>query len=580
MPGGVSHRARLILLILSAAAVYLLGNDRVPLWDRDEPRNAQAARQMYQSGDWVVPRYLDKVRTAKPVLTYWCQAGVMHAIGDTPFAARLPSTVFMLLTLTVLAVALTRATDRERAFWTVFILATSAIVIAWTAKTSLTDSVQLLWITIAQLCLFRVVRGDATWPVVITMALAIGLAGLTKGPVVLGVLGATVLAWALLSWLGRPARVLAAPAADVAARLHATEAPPARPGHRRSAAKGLVIGALKGIVALMIVAAVVGPWLWLVERRAPGFLGISVANDVIRRSLEPLEQHYGPPGYYALVLWGIFMPWSVLLPLTFALAWRHRDDARVRFALSAVVGPWLLLEAVRTKLPHYLLPAFPPLAYLLADAIVTCLRGQARDLTTRGTVFAVGAWATIVAALGLLPALAAARMTDLPRAPAVAIAVTGVAYATVVFWFFLDRQPRRGLVAMGGGMMIVMALMFSWYLPRARFMQLSMSLADVLKQHGGGGRDTPPGDVQMIGYKEPSLAFYQGGTIREQPQNDFLLARPPGQWPRWLVVREDVWGRMPPDVRARWDEVGQHRGLNLADRGRAWTVHVLRRRPL
>jgi 4-amino-4-deoxy-L-arabinose transferase-like glycosyltransferase len=112
----------------------------------------------------------------------------------------------------------------------------------------------------------------------------------------------------------------------------------------------------KVVVSILIVAAIVMPWFALVEQRAPGFLGISVANDVIRRTLEPLEQHFGPPGYYLLVLWGIYMPWSVLLPLTFVLAWRHRADARVRFALAAVVGPWVMLELVQTKLPHYLLP--------------------------------------------------------------------------------------------------------------------------------------------------------------------------------------------------------------------------------
>src|SRR5437899_4567587 len=91
------------LLMVVAAAVYLLGNDRVPLWDRDEPRNAQAARQMLTSGDWVVPHFLDKVRTAKPPFTAWCQAVAMSALGQNSFAARLPSAVAMTLTLIVLA---------------------------------------------------------------------------------------------------------------------------------------------------------------------------------------------------------------------------------------------------------------------------------------------------------------------------------------------------------------------------------------------------------------------------------------------------------------------------------------------
>src|SRR5829696_3243156 len=103
------HAAKLALIIVAAAACYLVGIGRVHLFDRDEPRNAQAARQMLQSGDWVVPRLLDKVRTAKPPLTYWCQATAMKVFGDNDFAARFPSSVAMTLTLTMLAIVVHRA---------------------------------------------------------------------------------------------------------------------------------------------------------------------------------------------------------------------------------------------------------------------------------------------------------------------------------------------------------------------------------------------------------------------------------------------------------------------------------------
>src|ERR1043165_3553701 len=85
-------RLKLVLIIAAALGVYLAGNGRVSLWDRDEPRYAQTSRQMLQSGDWVVPRLLDKVRTAKPVFIYWCQASAMKLFGDQGntgvFAAR------------------------------------------------------------------------------------------------------------------------------------------------------------------------------------------------------------------------------------------------------------------------------------------------------------------------------------------------------------------------------------------------------------------------------------------------------------------------------------------------------------
>ena len=48
-------------IIVALAGVYLVGNDRVALWDRDEPRYAQTSREMLKSGDWVVPRLLGEV---------------------------------------------------------------------------------------------------------------------------------------------------------------------------------------------------------------------------------------------------------------------------------------------------------------------------------------------------------------------------------------------------------------------------------------------------------------------------------------------------------------------------------------
>ena len=75
-------RLQLGLVILAAAGLYLIGNDSVPLWDRDEPRYAQTSAQMLQSGDWIVPRLLDEPREKKPVFIYWCQATAMRIVRE------------------------------------------------------------------------------------------------------------------------------------------------------------------------------------------------------------------------------------------------------------------------------------------------------------------------------------------------------------------------------------------------------------------------------------------------------------------------------------------------------------------
>jgi 4-amino-4-deoxy-L-arabinose transferase-like glycosyltransferase len=553
------HAARVALVIFAACGVYLVGIGRVQLFDRDEPRNAQAARQMLQSGDWVVPRLLDKVRTAKPPLTYWCQATAMKLIGDNEggcrdtAAARLPSVMAMTLTLIVLAVVLTKCVDANRAFWTVLILATSGIIIGFSGKASMHDAILLLWVTIAQLCLYAMLGGRGSWPVVIAMAVAIGCGGLTKGPVILGVLATTLVVLAFLTWLGRPARAFL---------FEETRA--RRPSQ-------VVV---KTFVAIVIVVAIVTPWVWLVEHRSPGFLFTSVSHDVIRRTFEPLEQHKGPPGYYLLTVWATFFPWSVLLPLSLVVAWRHRAEPRTRFALAAAVGPWLMFEVVQTKLPHYLLPTFPALAFLLADAVVRCLAAEHEDLTTRGTRAAVTVWGVIVLGLGIAP-----WFLRVPRDRALTIAsvtftICAVAYAAAVVIPFLRRRPPVGLINMALGVMAAIPIAWGLYLPNAEFLRLGTNVASILKQNARG---TQPGDVQMIGYKEPSLAFHQGGTIREQPEDNFLAAHPPNDWPRFIVITEPIWQQTPDPVKQQFDILGTARGINPA-KGKSLTVLVLRKR--
>jgi hypothetical protein len=217
-------------------------------------------------------------------------------------------------------------------------------------------------------------------------------------------------------------------------------------------------------------------------------------------------------------------------------------------------------------------------AYLTADAIVRGLRGEHRDLFTRGMRATIAAWAVIVVGIGLLPWLAWGKFDGLPVAAMVAFSLVGVAYAVAVYVPFHQLRPRRGLIAMGVGMILAMTVAFGWYLPASPVFRLSVCLGDILHRAGGGADRTAPGDVQMIAYKEPSLAFYQGGTIREQSENDFLATHPPEQWPTWTVIRQDVWDRMPAAVKARLEVVGSCRGLDLADKGRVWRVYVVRKR--
>jgi 4-amino-4-deoxy-L-arabinose transferase-like glycosyltransferase len=451
-----AYRWGLLSVIAGAAMVYLLGNNRVPLWDRDEPRYAECSREMLQSGDWVVPRFLGDLRPHKPPFVYWCQATAMMLLGDTADAAeaaRLPSVLAVLITAMLLAAWTRRATDSAHAICAALIFSTSILVIA-AAKLCLTDGLLLLWICIGQGALYAMWRNPRpSIFVALIFWLSTGLAGLTKGPVVLAVHLGTLLTLAFLE----------------------------TKGHRRSlpAWKSAIAWwrRLRPIGGVVIVILVVAPWLVLVHQRAPGFLS-QMLNRAGRYASSGAEGHAAPPGYYLLLIWGLFFPWSIFLPAAIGTAVKDlKDHPPARFALAAAIGPWLVMELLLNKLPLYVLPCFPALAFLTAVVII--------------------------------------------RKGLASIAVFG-----------------------GGAVAVTIAFLFGVVLPNISVLSASRTIGRDLNRMGAGGGAT----VAMIDYREPSLAFYQGGGAREI--GPAALGSPDA--PEWVVMTTDGWTHVPQSVRERY----------------------------
>src|ERR1700745_3809369 len=115
----------LALLFFGAALLYSLGNWSLPLIDRDEPRFAEAAREMRQSGDFVVPKLNGEYRFDKPPLIYWCQVLAYDCLGENDFAARLPSVIFAALTAVATALYSSRIFGSRIGLWSGIVFATS-----------------------------------------------------------------------------------------------------------------------------------------------------------------------------------------------------------------------------------------------------------------------------------------------------------------------------------------------------------------------------------------------------------------------------------------------------------------------
>jgi len=564
-------KARFILILLAATGLYLIGNASVCLWDRDEPRYAQCSREMLQSGDWVVPTQLrwamptvhDSWRLEKPPVIYWLQASAMKIIGDNDFAARLPSALATLATAAILGLLVRYYAGEKRALWSMLIFCSAGVVIA-AAKMCITDATLMFFVAVGQMCLgimWASARRNRANPWIIAPLfwISLGLAGLTKGPQAIGFHAVTLLALLVLDLEGN---FRSAAAWKNAIRWW-----------RR----------LQPVMGIALLASVTMPWVVLIHVRAPGFLA-ELFHKVQMHTSGSMEGHGAPPGYHALLIFGTFFPWSLLLPTAITLAYMHRKSPVVRFAIAAFVGPWLLMELVTTKLPFYVLPAFPALSFLTADALVRCIRAQHRDLRKPAFAIAAVVWALASIGIGLSPWLTKGFTTHLPVV-AISIFTIGCAvYGVAVPILILRRRFAATALVMGIGMMLMVGWLFGGLLPRLDFLRMSQRLANDMKSHGVYGPQPmvpmiyvtqPNGDV--LGYQEDSLPWYEGGGMRALELGTILDDQQKGIWPQSLVVAEDVWTLAPPSLKIHYQELNRQTGMDYARNGKINTLLFMRR---
>jgi len=88
------------ILIGFCIVLYFFNIGRWDLWNPDEPRYAQVAREMVQRGDWVLMHYNGKIYSDKPPLFFWLIAFSSYLWhGFSSFSVRFPSALFGMLTV-------------------------------------------------------------------------------------------------------------------------------------------------------------------------------------------------------------------------------------------------------------------------------------------------------------------------------------------------------------------------------------------------------------------------------------------------------------------------------------------------
>jgi 4-amino-4-deoxy-L-arabinose transferase-like glycosyltransferase len=317
------------VLIALGAAVFGFHIGSYRLWEPDEARYAEIAREMIALGNYLLPHLNFVPYVEKPPLLYWMIALSMRTAGFNETAARIPGAICALAGALATWFFTLRTFDRRRALIAGAILITAPLY-AVMAQVVTTDMALTTLTAIAMFALFLQWREGGRWYVIGYIAIGLGI--LAKGPVSAAI---PILVMIVFAWREHGLR-------GAAARLH------------------VVTGAF-------VTAVIAAPWFVYMTVKMPDFFSFYFIDEHVRRFLDSSYSHGGPIWFYIPVLIAGLIPWSLLAPF---LPWRPSEpNAARRFCTIAALTIFGFFSISRSKLIPYMMPALPAIAVLLADAI-------------------------------------------------------------------------------------------------------------------------------------------------------------------------------------------------------------------
>lgn len=325
-------RARRVAVALVLAAYLVPLVVPVPLMEDDEGLHAAIALEMVERGDWVVPRLLGQPFLDKPILYFWMEAASIAAFGPSEFAVRLPGPVLGLAGAAATGWLARVLFGAATGSWAALAYATMLLPYAVTLA-PLHDLVMVPLVTVALGAFWQAHHAAAGAAVVrwtLLAGVALGLSMLGKGLTGAGLIGVGMAAW--MAWT------------------------------RTFSLRLVAVGAS----ALALGALIAWPWYAAMEAASPGYLRYFILDRHVGGVAGEAQRHAGRPFWYYLpILVGGTWPWIT------AAAGRSlaRADLAERLVWAWLLADLLLLSLAGSKLPTYLLPAFPAVALLAARTL-------------------------------------------------------------------------------------------------------------------------------------------------------------------------------------------------------------------
>lgn len=509
-------RHRMLLLVLIGLTLFVPFNGLRDMWYADEPDIAEAAKTMYESGDWVTPRRIGVPWVDYPPMIYWTAVSSAHLLGFNEFALRLPGALAAVALVLLTCWAGSRWFDPATGLWAGFTLLTFQQYVQQ-AVGYRPDVLFGLAIT-AGFIVYAAGAGDRPrWPLRVAGFALFGLAMLAKGPLGLLLPGLVLTLW------------------------HGT-----RREWRR---------VLELVPLALVSLAVYLPW-FIACARAMGSDNIlyELYAQNFARFVAADRGHGKPIPYYLVNIWGDLAPWSLLLP--FALWWVHRArswrDRHVQLLLWWFGAFFVFLSLAATKRQLYLVPAYPAVALMLGIWIAALLRTDESAPKAPSAqpvrIFGFGVAALLgVAGAALMAAGTGLVMVTDPAEPSpdvrlavqalrAPVATLGAGLLAGGLWIAAAARLRRThqvLVRTGVVHVLCYLLLLAWLLPAANPIKSSKTQGRWIRQQMGNA--THMGLV----YNRARYGFRKMGSFGLYADARVELLESPSQVERFFEVHPD-----------------------------------------
>jgi len=371
-------------LVLLALAWLTLTLGVRPLALPDEGRYVGVAWEMLTSGNWLYPTLDGLPFFHKPPLFYWITAGSLGVFGTHEWAGRLASLLGAGLAAFSLYGFALRQHGKAVARWALLILVTQPFFFVGAQFANLDMLVAGLISATVLLAAEAALNADKQQPYRGLLAgayVSAALGILAKGLIGIVLPGMIVVIW--LAW-----------------------------SRRFNLLRHLIW--LPGLVLFALIAV---PWFAAMQAHFPDFLNYFFVYNHFQRFTESGFNNPMPFWFYLPVILALTLPWSWWLPA----AWQRRELACRDMqrceqpAIASLMWIWLAVivgffSIPSSKLVGYVLPALPPLAYLIAAGLRR--KWESEETLPRPMKWFAATAALVCLSLVCLPAIQANNPLD------------------------------------------------------------------------------------------------------------------------------------------------------------------------